>query len=105
MQDLEFKSQIPDIDPSETQDWISSIQAVMEREGPERARALLRELLRQSKILGVGLPVLVETDYINTIAPEQEPPYPGNERVEKRIRRLIRWNAAVMVVRGNKHFP
>ena len=103
MFDFEFKSQLPDIDPAETQDWIDSLTAVLERHGKKRARFILQELVRASKMYRVGLPVLVQSDYINTIAPEEQPPYPGNERVEKRIRRLVRWNAAVMVVRGNKH--
>jgi pyruvate dehydrogenase E1 component len=105
MFDLEFKSQIPDTDPAETRDWLESIRGVIERHGAKRARYIVRELVRQSKKMGVGLPVLVQTDYINTISPEEQSPYPGNERVEKRIRRLIRWNAAVMVVRANHNFP
>ncbi|HET9234234.1 MAG TPA: pyruvate dehydrogenase (acetyl-transferring), homodimeric type, partial [Candidatus Eisenbacteria bacterium] len=105
MYDFEFKSQLPDTDPTETNDWIDSLKAVLSRHGKKRARFILRELVQASKKFGVGLPVLVQSDYINTIAPDEQPPYPGNERVEKRIRRLIRWNAAVMVVRANKHFP
>jgi len=101
----EFKRQLPDIDPQETQDWIDALSEVVAREGPERARFLLFKILKQARRLHVGLPPLTQTRYINTISPEQEPPFPGDETMELRIRRMIRWNAVAMVLRANNAYP
>ena len=98
----EFKHQLPDIDAEETQDWIDSLDQVVEQEGENRARFLLFKLLKRARQLQVGLPPLTQTRYINTISPEQEPYFPGDEEMERRIRRLIRWNAVAMVLRANK---
>jgi pyruvate dehydrogenase E1 component len=100
----DFKHQLPDPDPAETQDWIDSLDAVIRENGKPRARFLIRKMLKRARMLNVGIPELVQTPYINTISPEQEPPFPGDEAMEKRIRRMIRWNAVVMVTRANKHF-
>lgn len=97
-------TRLPDVDPIQTIEWLESISEVAQAQGPARARFLTSKLLDHARALGVGLPVLVQTPYINTISPADEPPYPGDERIEKRIRRLIRWNAAVMVVRANRRF-
>jgi pyruvate dehydrogenase E1 component len=100
----EFKHQLPDIDAAETDDWIHSLDDVVEAEGETRARFLLFKLLKRARQLQVGLPPLTNTRYINTISPEQEPSFPGNEELERRIRRLIRWNAVAMVLRANSKF-
>ena len=100
---MNFKHQLPDTDPSETEEWIDSLDSVVSAEGSARARFLMRKVLKRSRMLNLGMPELVQTPYINTIAPEQEPIFPGDERIEKRIRRMIRWNAAAMVTRANKH--
>jgi pyruvate dehydrogenase E1 component len=96
-----FKDQLPDIDPEETQDWIDALDQIIDL-SPARARFLLHRVLLHARKRQIGLPSMVSTDYINTIAPEEEPYFPGNEELEKRIRRMIRWNAAVMVSRANK---
>ena len=96
--------QLPDNDSAETQEWLESLQAVVRERGPNRARYLLSTLFRESHALNVGIPELVQTPYINTIPPEQEPAFPGDEKMEKRIRRLQRWNSVVMVTRANKHY-
>jgi pyruvate dehydrogenase E1 component len=70
-------------------------------QGRERADFLLRRVLKRARQLHVGLPGLIQSRYINTISPEQEPPFPGDEEMEMRIRRIVRWNAAGMVVRAN----
>ncbi len=101
----EFKHQLPDIDPAETQEWLDSLDQVVEIEGPERARFLVYKLLKRARQLHVGLPPLTQTRYINTISPEQEPFFPGDEALERRIRRLVRWNAVAMVLRANTRFP
>jgi pyruvate dehydrogenase E1 component len=101
----EFKHQLPDIDPTETQEWLDSLDQIHSQEGDERARFLLYKLLKRARQLHVGLPPLTQTRYINTISPEQEPFFPGDEKLERRIRRLIRWNAVAMVLRANNRAP
>jgi pyruvate dehydrogenase E1 component len=100
----EFKHQLPDIDPEETEDWLSSLDQVVAQEGEMRARFLMYKLLKRARQLQIGLPPLTQTRYINTISPEQEPDFPGDEELERRIRRLIRWNAVAMVLRANNQF-
>jgi pyruvate dehydrogenase E1 component len=101
----EFKHQLPDSDPAETQEWLDALDQVVQQEGRYRARFLLFKLLKRARQLQVGLPALTQTRYINTISPEQEPPFPGDEEMERRIRRLVRWNAVAMVLRANNRFP
>ena len=98
-----FVHQLPDIDPTETQEWLDSLDAVVGAQGKTRARFLLSRLLERARELQVGVPATVSTPYVNTIPPEEEPFFPGDEHLERRIRAFIRWNAAVMVVKANKH--
>ena len=98
-----FRNQLPDIDPDETQEWIEALDQVIEG-SPSRARYLMNRILLHARSRQIGLPSMVSTDYINTIAPEEEPFFPGNEDIERRIRQIIRWNAAVMVSRANKKY-
>jgi pyruvate dehydrogenase E1 component len=100
----EFKHQLPDIDPDETAEWLASFDQLVEQEGQSRARFLVYKLLKRARQLHVGLPPLTQTRYINTISPEQEPNFPGDEAIELRIRRIIRWNAVAMVLRANSRF-
>ncbi len=95
-------SQLPDIDPEETQEWLESLQGVISEQGRTRARYLMLQLLAQARGQQVGVPSLTTTDYINTISPEREPWFPGDEDVERAYRRWIRWNAAVMVHRAQR---
>ena len=101
----EFKHQLPDIDERETADWLESLDQVVGEEGQNRARFLMFKLLKRARQLRVGLPPLTQTRYINTISPEQEPFFPGDEVLEHRIRRIVRWNAVAMVLRANNRFP
>ncbi len=94
-------SQLPDVDPSETNEWLESLDNVVKTEGRTRARYLMLRMLERAREHQVGVPGLRSTDYINTIPPEREPWFPGDEHVERRIRAYIRWNAAVMVSRAN----
>jgi pyruvate dehydrogenase E1 component len=98
-----FVHQLPDTDPGETQEWLDSLDAVVGTHGKPRARFLLSKLLERARELQVGTPATVSTPYVNTIPPEEEPFFPGDEHIERRIRAFIRWNAAVMVIRANKH--
>ena len=95
-------SQLPDIDPDETQEWLESLDGVIEAGGRNRARYVMLKLLERAREQQVGVPSLTATDYINTIAPEQEPWFPGDEEVERRYRAYLRWNAAVMVHRAQR---
>ncbi len=98
-----FVHQLPDVDPAETQEWLDSLDAVVGAQGKTRARFLVSKLLERARELQVGVPATVSTPYVNTIPPETEPFFPGDEDLERRIRAFIRWNAAVMVVKANKH--
>ncbi|MGH9092520.1 MAG: pyruvate dehydrogenase (acetyl-transferring), homodimeric type [Acidimicrobiales bacterium] len=93
--------QVPDIDPAETSEWLDSFDAVVETHGRSRARFLLMKLLERARTMQVDFPATVSTPYVNTIPADEEPWFPGEEHVERRIRAFIRWNAAVMVVRAN----
>jgi pyruvate dehydrogenase E1 component len=95
-------SQLPDIDPDETREWVDSFDSVVRTRGRGRARYVMLRLLERAREQNVGVPGLRSTDYINTIPPEREPWFPGDEYVERRIRAYIRWNAAVMVSRANR---
>ena len=95
-------TQLPDIDPDETRDWVESFDSVVRTRGRSRARYVMLRLLQRAREQQVGVPGLRSTDYINTIPPEREPWFPGDEYVERRIRAYIRWNAAVMVSRANR---
>ncbi len=99
-----FVHQLPDIDPAETSEWLDSLDAVVEGRGRARARYLLARLMERARNQGVGVPAMVTTDYINTIPPDEEPWFPGNEEIEWRIRAAIRWNAMAMVDRANYRF-
>ncbi len=94
-----------DIDPLETKEWIDSLNAVVDNLGNERAHFLLRQLIDQSYRKGSRIPFIQNTPYINTIPPDEENKSPGDQNIERKIRSLIRWNAAAMVVRANKKFP
>ena len=94
-----------DIDPLETKDWLDSISAVLEKDGKHRAQFLIKELIEHSYKEGSDLILSRTTPYINTISPEAETKSSGDQNIERRIRSLIRWNAAAMVVRANKKFP
>jgi pyruvate dehydrogenase E1 component len=96
-----FSHQLPDIDPEVTAEWLDSFDAVVDAHGRSRGRFLLMKLLDRARALQVGFPATVSTPYLNSIPPEQEPWFPGDEFMERRIRAFIRWNAAVMVTRAN----
>ncbi|MFF5292691.1 pyruvate dehydrogenase (acetyl-transferring), homodimeric type [Paractinoplanes globisporus] len=95
-------SQLPDIDPEETNEWVESLDGVIDERGAKRARYIMLRLLERARERQVGVPPLTSTDYINTIPPEQEPWFPGDEFVERRIRAYIRWNAAMLVHRAQR---
>lgn len=91
-----------DIDPQETQEWLESLEAVLEVDGVERAHHILESLIDKARRNGAHLPFKATTAYLNTIPAGQEPQMPGDRTLEARIRGAIRWNALAMVVRGSK---
>jgi pyruvate dehydrogenase E1 component len=95
-------SQLPDIDPEETTEWVESLDGLIDATGPKRARYVMLRLLERARERQVGVPPLTTTDYLNTIPPEREPWFPGDEHTERRIRAYIRWNAAMMVHRAQR---
>ena len=92
----------PDIDPQETQEWLDALEAVLEHEGAERAHYLLERLIDKARRSGAHIPHHANTAYLNTIPLTQQPPYPGDQAMENRIRSFIRWNAMAMVVQANR---
>ena len=96
-----FVNQLPDTDPGETQEWLDSLDAVIDVHGKTRARFLLSKLLEKARASQVSFPATVTTPYVNTIPRESEPWFPGDSYLEQRVRAFIRWNAAMMVVRAN----
>nr|WP_241429154.1 pyruvate dehydrogenase (acetyl-transferring), homodimeric type [Agrococcus sp. ARC_14] len=89
-----------DADPSETAEWQESLDQLVAAHGPQRGREIMLSLLKRSKELHLGVPMVPTTDYLNTIAAEDEPEFPGDEQLERTYRRWIRWNAAIMVHRA-----
>ncbi len=92
----------PDIDPQETQEWLDSLDAVLENEGVERAHFLLERLIDKARRSGAYLPYSAKTAYLNSIPVQQQPRFPGDRAMERRIRSFVRWNAMAMVVQANR---
>lgn len=91
-----------DSDPDETAEWRESLQQLIDAKGHGRGREIMLSLLKTSRELHLGVPMVPTTDYINTIAPENEPDFPGDEEIERRYRAWIRWNAAMTVHRAQR---
>ncbi len=94
-----------DLEAIETQEWLESLDYLLQTAPPERVRNLLAQLQNRARHAGVRIPVTANTPYINTILPQDQPPYPGSHDLERRIRNIIRWNAMIMVVRANRASP
>ena len=95
-------SQVPDIDPSETSEWIDSFDGLLEERGGPRARYILLNLLKRARERNVAIPTSINTPYVNTIGVHEEPYFPGDEVMERKYRSWNRWNAAVMVTRAQR---
>ncbi|PWI34600.1 pyruvate dehydrogenase (acetyl-transferring), homodimeric type [Vibrio albus] len=91
-----------DVDALETQEWLEALESVVREEGIERAQFLLEQVLDKARLDGVDMPSGTTTNYINTIPVDKEPPYPGDKKLEQRIRSIIRWNAVMIVLRASK---
>ena len=94
-----------DTDPQETQEWLESIDDALEEHGFDRARFLLEQLIENAQAKGARLPFNTNTPFICTILPSEQPEYPGDRKLERRIKSIIRWNAMAMVVRANTNTP
>ncbi|MFM7029546.1 MAG: pyruvate dehydrogenase (acetyl-transferring), homodimeric type [Micrococcales bacterium] len=97
-----FAVSTPDMDPQETSEWLESLDAVARVHGRGRAREIMLNLLRRSHELQLNVPIVPTTDYINTIPVENEPDFPGDEKIERTYRAWMRWNAAMLVHRAQR---
>lgn len=95
-------SRVPDIDKEETAEWVESLDGLIDEKGGPRARYILLSLLRRARERSVAVPQPLTTPYVNTIGVDDEPYFPGDENLERQIRRWVRWNAAVMVTRAQR---
>ena len=95
----------PDVDNQETREWLDALQAVIEKEGGERAHFLLEQLLEEARQNSIDMPFSANTAYVNTIETNEEARCPGNLEIEERLRAYMRWNAMAMVVKANRHNP
>ncbi|MFT4836996.1 MAG: pyruvate dehydrogenase E1 component [Psychromonas sp.] len=91
-----------DIDAQETSEWLDALTTILEDEGTERAQFIIKKVTEQARKEGVKLPTDINTNYINTIPLAQQPNYPGDVKIESRIRSIIRWNAIMIVMRASK---
>ncbi|MBT9512936.1 MAG: pyruvate dehydrogenase (acetyl-transferring), homodimeric type, partial [Acidovorax sp.] len=95
---------LADIDPQETAEWRDAFLALVATEGPERARFVLQELVRLARTQRVGWQPQLNTPYVNTVAAQAQPAFPGDLAVEERLASIMRWNALAMVVRANQAY-
>ncbi|MFI8615555.1 alpha-ketoglutarate dehydrogenase [Acidovorax sp. NPDC077693] len=95
---------VPDIDPEETAEWRDAFLALVATEGPERARHILQELVRLARTQRIGWQPDLNTPYVNTVAAQDQPVFPGDLAVEERVASIVRWNALAMVVRANQAY-
>ncbi|HEX9855344.1 MAG TPA: pyruvate dehydrogenase (acetyl-transferring), homodimeric type [Acidimicrobiia bacterium] len=96
-----FAHHLPDIRPDETEEWLEALDDVIGQDGAARAQFLMARLIQYAREQNVGVPASVSTPYVNTIPAEKDAWFPGDEYLESRIRTMIRWNAAVMVIKAN----
>jgi pyruvate dehydrogenase E1 component len=99
------EERLADLNPQETSEWLEALEQIVEEDGPDRASYLLQQVFERAAHLGVSAPARISTPYLNTIPVQEQVPYPGDRALERRIKSLIRWNAAAMVVRANKYDP
>ena len=86
----------------ELHEWVESFQALVEESGAERAAQILDQLRAHAERTGIPLRFSANTPYVNTIPYDRQPPFPGDQEIERRIKSIIRWNALAMVVRANR---
>ena len=102
MPPVDPRQKLPDSDPEETDEWLESLRSVAFHKGQQRARIILHELMAEAKSLDIPITEPSRSPYVNSVALEQQPPYPGDIEKEMRIQNAILWNAAVMVSDANR---
>ncbi len=100
--ELEKRIADVDIDVTETEEWLASLDYVLKSKGPDRVRFLIDQLRDRAAEEGIQSAEDTSTPYVNTIPLKDQPPFPGNREIERRIKSIVRWNAMAMVVRANK---
>jgi pyruvate dehydrogenase E1 component len=100
--DHELSVPLQGLDGAEIQEWLESLDAVLQSSGPDVATYILERLRAHAKVIGIEIPFSANTPYVNTIPHQMQPDFPGDQPLERRIKSLVRWNAAAMVVRANK---
>jgi pyruvate dehydrogenase E1 component len=91
-----------EVDPQETREWLEALDAVVASDGPQRAKFLLERVVGHAQLTGAAPAPAGTTPYINTIPPQDEPPYPVDEALERRVRSIVRWNAIATILNANK---
>src|SRR5580693_5780570 len=100
--DNELSVPLQGLDPSEIQEWLESLDSVLQSSGPDVASYILERLRAHAKVVGIEIPFTANTPYVNTIPHSVQPDFPGDQQLERRIKSLVRWNAIAMVVRANR---
>ena len=103
--DSEVAVRNDDVEAIETQEWLESLDDVLNSGGPERVKSLLQQLQMHAQQAGVSLPYSATTPFLNTVPVDKQAPFPGSREIERRIKSLVRWNAMAMVVRANRIDP
>src|ERR1700726_1300645 len=98
----ELSAPLQGLDSSEIQEWLESLDSVLQSSGPEVASYILQRLESHAKLVGIEIPFTAKTPYVNTIPSSVQPDFPGDQQLERRIKSLVRWNAIAMVVRANR---
>ena len=100
--DNEISIPMQGTDASEIQEWLESLDSVLQSSGPDVASYILERLRAHAKVVGVEIPFTANTPFVNTIPHRMQPDFPGDQQLERRIKSLVRWNALAMVVRANR---
>jgi pyruvate dehydrogenase E1 component len=98
----EISAPMQGLDGNEIQEWLESLDAVLQSSGPDVASYILQRLRAHAKVIGIEIPFTANTPYVNTIPHQLQPDFPGDQQLERRIKSLVRWNAIAMVVRANR---
>src|SRR6201994_5152253 len=91
-----------EVDPQETREWLEALDAVVASDGPQRAQSLLERGVGQAQLTGAAPAPAGTTPYLNTIPPQDEPPHPVDEALERRVRSIVRWNAAATILNAKQ---
>ena len=82
-------------------EWIEALDNIYREYGEAGVRDILRAA--QNHVLNRGIALseaTLNTPYVNSIPLSEQPAYPGDIALEKRIENIIRWNAMAMVLQA-----